>query len=109
MSANQSDSGDGWPSAARRRGHPVVYVVAAVLAAGAGAGLTAAFTGHGSKPPASVSARDVPSSQNPLSSGAPLDQAAVKRAVEPGLVDITAALTYRSETAEGTGMILSAN
>jgi S1-C subfamily serine protease len=109
MRANQSDSCDGWPGAARRRGHPVVYVVAAVLAAGVGAGLTAAFTWHSTKPPAGVSARDVPSSQDPLSSGAALDQAAVKRAVEPGLVDITAALTYRSETAEGTGMILSPN
>jgi len=31
----------------------------------------------------------------------------VERKVKPGLVDITSTLTYASETAEGTGMILS--
>src|SRR5262249_18895015 len=45
---------------------------------------------------------------NPASGGA-LNQAAVERKVEPGLVNITAALRYKSETAEGTGMIVSAS
>jgi S1-C subfamily serine protease len=85
----------------------VVYVVAAVLAAGGGAGLTAVFARHGTDPQASVSARDVQSTPNPLRSGASLNRAAVEQKVEPGLVDITAALKYQSETAEGTGMVLS--
>ena len=100
------------PRGSRRRGHTALYLAVAVLAAGAGAGLTAAFTGHGTGPSASNSARDVPSPVDSAGSGAggsgaALDQAAVKRKVEPGLVDITAALKYQSETAEGTGMIMS--
>ncbi len=102
------------PRGSRRRGHTALYLAVAVLAAGAGAGLTAAFTGHGTGPSASNSARDVPSPHDSAGSGAAgsgaaLDQAAVKRKVEPGLVDITAALKYQSETAEGTGMIMSAS
>ena len=64
-------------------------------------------------PPASVAARDIPSPPDtagrPTASGGALSQAAVERKVKPGLVDITAALKYQSETAEGTGMILSAS
>jgi S1-C subfamily serine protease len=41
------------------------------------------------------------------SSSAPLNRAAVEKKVEPGLVDITSTLKYQSETAEGTGMIVS--
>ena len=144
MRENESDSGDGWPRphidpreggsswpqrdadfdprygagpgprGSRRRGHTALYLAVAVLAAGAGAGLTAAFTGHGTRSPAGVSARDVPSPHDTVGAGAggngaALDQAAVKRKVEPGLVDITAALKYQSETAEGTGMIISSS
>ncbi len=118
MSENESDGSDGWPQrpgpqGSRRRGHTAAYLLAAVLAAGAGAGLTLAFAGHGTKPPASVAARDIPSPHDtagsPTASGGALSQAAVEREVKPGLVDITAALKYQSETAEGTGMILSAS
>jgi S1-C subfamily serine protease len=42
-------------------------------------------------------------------SSAPLNAAAVARKVDPGLVDITATLKYNGETAEGTGMIVSAD
>ena len=42
-------------------------------------------------------------------SASSLNPATVKREVEPGLVDITATLKYDSETAEGTGMIVSAS
>jgi S1-C subfamily serine protease len=117
MSENESDGG-GWPQqpgpqGSRRRGHTAAYLVAAVLAAGAGAGLTLALAGHGTKPPASVAARDIPSPRDTASSqtasGGAFSQAAVERKVKPGLVDITAALKYQSETAEGTGMILSAS
>ena len=41
-------------------------------------------------------------------SSAPLDPATVTRKVDPGLVDIVATLQYNGETAEGTGMIISA-
>src|SRR6202011_1423481 len=41
------------------------------------------------------------------SSSAPFNAAAVAKKVRPGLVDITSTLKYKSETAEGTGMIIS--
>jgi S1-C subfamily serine protease len=85
-----------------------VYLTVAAMAAGIGAGLTVAFAGSGSTPAAGVSSSDIPSPHNNQArSGSGLDQATVVRKVRPGLVDITSTLTYASETAEGTGMILS--
>ena len=56
--------------------------------------------------------RDVPGPHNNASgsgsSAAPLNPAAVQKKVDPGLVDIVSTLKYNSETAEGTGMIISA-
>jgi len=107
-------SGGGWDAGpprrrARRRGHLRVYLTVAALAAAVGAGLTVAFGGPGSSPAAGTSP-DIPSPQdNATGSGSALNQAAVERKVEPGLVDITATLKYASETAEGTGMILSSS
>jgi len=106
-------AGGGWdpgppPRRARRRGHLLVYLSVAALAASVGAGLTVAFDGQGTGPSAGISSSDIPSSHdNAASSGPALNQAAVERKVVPGLVDITSTLTYASETAEGTGMILS--
>ena len=103
----------GWdpgPRRGRRRRHRLVYLTVAALAAGIGAGLTVAFAGSGSSSTASVSSSDIPSphdSQAGSGSGSALNQATVVRKVKPGLVDITSTLTYASETAEGTGMILS--
>jgi S1-C subfamily serine protease len=92
----------------RRRGHSLVYLTVAALAAGIGAGLTVAFDGPGSSPSAGISSSDIPSPHdNQSGSGPGLNQAAVERKVKPGLVDITSTLKYASETAEGTGMILS--
>src|SRR5262249_58066402 len=42
-------------------------------------------------------------------SAAPLDPDAVRKKVDPGLVDITSTLKFNGETAEGTGMIISAS
>ena len=94
----------------RRRGRLLVYLTVAGLAAGIGAGLTVAFGGQGSSPAASASSGDIPSphdNQASIGPGARLNQAAVEQKVRPGLVDITSQLKYASETAEGTGMILS--
>ena len=102
----------GPPRRARRGGHLLVYLTVAALAAGIGAGLTVAFDGQGSSPPAGISASTIPSPHdNAAGSGSAssLDPAAVERKVKPGLVDITATLKYASETAEGTGMIVSAS
>jgi S1-C subfamily serine protease len=107
--------GAGWdpgppPRRARRGGHLLVYLTVGALAAGVGAGLTAALDGQGSSPPAAVAASTIPSPHdNAAGSGSAsgLDPAAVERKVRPGLVDITSTLKYASETAEGTGMILS--
>jgi S1-C subfamily serine protease len=108
MRENESDSEDGPPRRSRRRGHRLVYLTVAVLAAGVGAGLTVAFDGPGPKPPAHV-AGSIPTPHNATDTGSALNLAAVERKVKPGLVDITAQLKYESETAEGTGMILSSS
>ena len=100
------------PQRGRRRGHLLVYLTVAALAAGIGAGLTVAFAGSESSPAAGVSSSDIPSphgSQAGSGSGSALNEAAVEQKVRPGLVDITSTLKYASETAEGTGMILSAS
>jgi S1-C subfamily serine protease len=81
-----------------------------VLAACVGAGLTIAFGSRGPGPSAGISSSDIPSPHDTAAgSGSGLNVAAVERKVKPGLVDITSTLKYASETAEGTGMILSAS
>jgi S1-C subfamily serine protease len=94
-----------------RSGHLRLYVVVAVLAAVAGAGLTAAFSTEAASSTPGISASDVPGPHDNAagsgSSSAPLNQAAVEAKVEPGMVDIVATITYQSESAEGTGMILT--
>ncbi len=107
-SARGGDPGP--PRRGRRRGHLLVYLTVAALAAGIGAGLTVAFDGQGSSPSADVSASGIPSvHDNQAGSGPGLNEAAVERKVKPGLVDITSTIKYASETAEGTGMILSSS
>jgi S1-C subfamily serine protease len=116
---DRGGSGSGpWPPApnpgpsprGRRRGHLLVYLTVAVLAAGVGAGLTVAFDGQGSSPSAGVASGTIPSPHDKAAgTGSALNLAAVEQKVKPGLVDITAQLKYASETAEGTGMILSSS
>jgi S1-C subfamily serine protease len=116
-SYGQRGYGDPWsssdqPREGRRRGHWLVYLTVGAVAAGIGAGLTVVFDGQGSTPPAGIIASDVPSPHDNEAGSGPastLNQAAVERKVKPGLVDITSTLSYASETAEGTGMIVSAS
>ncbi len=99
------------PERPRRRGHFLVYVVVAVLAASIGAGVTVALDNQSSSAASGISSSDVPAPRNNAagsgSSASPLNVAAVQRKVDPGLVDIKSTLKYQSETADGTGMILS--
>ena len=88
----------------------------AALAAGIGAGVTVALDGHGAAPAAGISSSDVPGPHDNAagsgSSSAPLKRAAAAKVagkVKLGLVDITSTLKYNSETAEGTGMIISSS
>jgi S1-C subfamily serine protease len=106
----------------------LVYVVVAALAASIGAGATVVLGHHDAATPAAGVSAGGPSGagnsgagnsgavpaphDNASGSGAsaaPLDPQAVAKKVEPGLVDITATLKYNGETAEGTGMIISAS
>jgi S1-C subfamily serine protease len=91
----------------RRRGRWLVYLTVAALAAVVGAGLTAALDGGGSAAPGTVSSRDIPTPSGNAAGSKTLNLVTVERKVKPGLVDITATLKYDSETAEGTGMIVS--
>jgi S1-C subfamily serine protease len=127
----QGDSGDpaghqagggygapGWarsdlpPGRPGRGGRFLVYVAIAGLAAGIGAGVTVALNHHGTAPSAAIS-NNVPGPHNNAAgsgfSSAPLNRVAVAKKVDPGLVDITSTLKYNSETAEGTGMIISSS
>ncbi len=101
------------PGRPGRGGRFLVYLAVAALAAGIGAGATVALNHHGPAPAAGISSNDVPAPHNNAagtgSSSAPLNPAAVEEKVKPGLVDITSTLKYESETAEGTGMIISSS
>jgi S1-C subfamily serine protease len=85
-------------------------MVVAALAASVGAGLTVALDNQNSTAASGISSSDVPAPQNNASGGtssSTFNSAAIQAKVDPGLVDITATLRYNSETADGTGMILS--
>ncbi len=101
------------PGRSGRGGRFLVYLAVAALAAGVGAGATVALDHHGQAPSAGISSGNVPGPRNNAagsgSSSAPLNRAAVANKVRPGLVDITSTLKYNSETAEGTGMIISSS
>ena len=100
------------PRPSGRGGRFLVYVAVAALAASIGAGATVALSNHGGAASAGISSRDVPGPHNNASgsgsSSAPLNPVTVQKKVDPGLVDIVSTLKYNSETAEGTGMIISA-
>jgi len=104
------------PGRPGRGGRFLVYLTVAALAAGIGAGVTVALNHHGAGSAGGISSSDVPGPGNNAagsgSSSAPLSRAAAAKVadkVKPGLVDITSTLKYNSETAEGTGMIISSS
>ena len=102
------------PEPSRHRGRFLVYLAVAALAASIGAGVTVAVDHHGSGASSGgISSSDVPGpGSNAAGSGsksARLNRAMVEKKVEPGLVDITSTLKYSSETAVGTGMIISSS
>ncbi len=82
----------------------LAYLVVAVLAAAAGVGTTMAVQHTGSSRPG---ATRMPHEAAVARPGAMNDDA-VYREVEPGIVDVTANLQYREETAEGTGFVIDA-
>jgi S1-C subfamily serine protease len=89
-----------------------VYVAVAALAASIGAGVTIALDSQDSGTSSSAPSSAVPAPHNNSAgsgSSAALNPAEVEKKVDPGLVDITSTLRYRSETAEGTGMIVSSS
>jgi S1-C subfamily serine protease len=91
----------------------LIYVAVAALAASIGAGVTVALDGQSTGTAPGISSGDVPAPHNNATSSgaaaAALNQAAVIKKVDPGLVDITSTIRYNSETAEGTGMILNSS
>src|SRR5215831_8711239 len=104
----------GGPEPGRRRNHPLLYVLVAVVAAALGAG--AVFALQAKSPPqssSSFSPQDIPSPSGSPGSGntntSGIDEQAVAGKVEPGLVDITATLRYTGQVFEGTGMVLSSS
>jgi S1-C subfamily serine protease len=73
--------------------------------------VTVALDNQNSTAASGISSSDVPVPQNKASgsgSSSTFNSAAIQHKVDPGLVDITSTLRYNSETADGTGMILSA-
>jgi S1-C subfamily serine protease len=96
------------PSRPSRAGRLLIYLLVAAVAAGMGAGATVVFNHGVSASSTGVSAHDIPAQHKAPAAGAVnLNQQSVESRVEPGLVDITATLKYQSETAEGTGMVIS--
>jgi S1-C subfamily serine protease len=104
----------GGPQPGRRRNHPLLYVLVAVVAAALGAG--AVFALQAKSPSSSSSGfspQDVPSPASSPGNGntntSGIDEQAVAGKVEPGLVDITATLRYTGQVFEGTGMVLTSS
>jgi len=124
------------PPQGSRFGRILAYVAVAALAAGVGAGAAIALNHTpGSTPSASPQINTNPGGaggqQNPINGGngvgpqapgnrngtgggtnrgaGPLDVQKIANKVDPGIVDITSTLKYNDATAEGTGMIISAD
>ncbi len=115
-------------------GRALAYVAVAVLAAAAGAGTAVALNNTGSGSSAVSPLNPNGSEGNPFGGNGnanplpsfggngpnggsggrntgtgPLNASALAEKVDPGVVDITSELKYSDATAEGTGMVISAN
>ena len=104
--------GDVRVSRRRRRGRIAVYALVAILAAGLGAAATVGLNSGHAASATGVSSHRVPGPQNDAGStgGGSLNKARVAAKVEPGVVDIDAAIEYSGGTSsEGTGMVISAD
>lgn len=82
----------------------LVYLVVAALSATAGAGTTLTVQRAASSRPVAVRTPDKAAADRP----ATMNDEAVYDEVEPGIVDVTANLTYLQETAKGTGFVIDA-
>jgi S1-C subfamily serine protease len=92
----------------RRRGRMVVYAVVVLAAAGLGSAAAIGLTSNAGTPPTGVSSHQVPGPQNNVADGRSLRAAAVAAKVDPGVVDVDAAIAYSGGTSsEGTGMVIS--
>jgi len=103
--------GDAGASRRRRRGRIAVYALVVIMAAGLGAAATVGLNG-GQAATTGVSSQQVPGPRNDAGStrGGSLNEASVAAKVEPGVVDIDAAIEYSGGTSsEGTGMVISAD
>ncbi len=85
----------------------LIHLVVAALAAGAGVGATLTVQhATSSRPAAARGPRDAAADRHRGAQA--MNDEAVYKAVEPGIVDVTANLRYLQETAEGTGFVIDA-
>ncbi len=104
--------GDAGTSRRRRRGRIGVYAFVIIMASGLGAAATVGLNGGQAAPTTGVSSQQVPGPQNDAGSTGrgSLNKAWVAAKVEPGVVDIDAAIEYSGgASSEGTGMVISAD
>jgi S1-C subfamily serine protease len=86
----------------------VVYAIVVLAAAGLGSAAAIGLTSGAGTPATGVSSHQVPGPQNNMADGHSLRTAAVAAKVDPGVVDIDAAIAYSGGTSsEGTGMVIS--
>ena len=85
----------------------LIYLMVAVLAAGAG--VATALSVHNADPARHGATHAEPAEAAPPPKPVKMNNEAVYKAVEPGIVDVSANLQYQEETAEGTGFIIDAS
>jgi S1-C subfamily serine protease len=108
------------PAEPKSAGRNIALLVLALVLLGAGVGIghglwnatsAASSSPSAASPPPRVqvpSSPISPTSPSPAS-GAPSDITAIASKVDPGLVDINTTLSYQSEQAAGTGMVLTSS